>query len=171
MALRAFIHLLWREGTLGAQGRFWSRARSASAGTADIVRRRRSTLPTAFREYDAKLSRRHCKERRNEAIHASVCKYWIASRSLSSGAHSRDPLARKRLLTVVRPLPVYPKKNGHQQSGSVGPLGAMNGLTRHGKCRRYSITSSARASRVVGISRPSALAVRRLITSSYLVGA
>ena len=37
--------------------------------------------------------------------------------------------------------------------------------------RRYSITSSARASSVGGMSRPSALAVLRLITSSYLVGA
>src|SRR6266536_2576978 len=36
--------------------------------------------------------------------------------------------------------------------------------------RTHSITSSARASRVGGISRPSALAVLRLITSSYLVG-
>src|SRR5262249_51087800 len=35
----------------------------------------------------------------------------------------------------------------------------------------HSITSSARASTVVGTSRPSALAVLRLITSSYLVGA
>src|SRR5260370_20608522 len=35
----------------------------------------------------------------------------------------------------------------------------------------YSITSSARASTVAGISRPSALAVFKLITSSYLVGA
>src|SRR5262249_29670132 len=35
----------------------------------------------------------------------------------------------------------------------------------------HSITSSARASRVGGTSRPSALAVLRLITSSYLVGA
>src|SRR5262249_40165371 len=35
----------------------------------------------------------------------------------------------------------------------------------------HSITSSARASNVGGISRPSALAVLRLITSSYLVGA
>src|SRR6516164_11302668 len=34
----------------------------------------------------------------------------------------------------------------------------------------YSITSSARASRVGGTSRPSALAVARLITSSTLVG-
>src|SRR5216684_1605572 len=34
----------------------------------------------------------------------------------------------------------------------------------------YSITSSARASNVVGTLRPSALAVLRLTTSSYLVG-
>src|SRR5262249_39736962 len=37
--------------------------------------------------------------------------------------------------------------------------------------RRYSITSSAVESSVGGTSRPSALAVLRLITSSYLVGA
>ena len=36
---------------------------------------------------------------------------------------------------------------------------------------RYSITSSARASSVGGTSRPSAFAVLRLMTSSYLVGA
>ena len=37
--------------------------------------------------------------------------------------------------------------------------------------RSHSITSSARASSVGGTSRPSALAVLRLMTSSYLVGA
>jgi hypothetical protein len=55
---------------------------------------------------------------------------------------------------------------------------------RHRPCRRraakerdelaspdHSITSSARARTVDGISIPSALAVLRLITSSYLVGA
>src|SRR5262245_18442864 len=35
----------------------------------------------------------------------------------------------------------------------------------------YSITSSARASNEAGTVRPSALAVLRLITSSYLIGA
>jgi hypothetical protein len=30
----------------------------------------------------------------DEAIHSSQRHFWIASRSLSSGAHSRDPLAR-----------------------------------------------------------------------------
>src|SRR5262249_30585314 len=37
--------------------------------------------------------------------------------------------------------------------------------------KNYSITSSARPSTAGGITRPSALAVLRLITSSYLVGA
>src|SRR5712672_2558515 len=41
-----------------------------------------------------KLECRHCEERSDEAIHALFAARWIASRSLSSGAHSRDPLAR-----------------------------------------------------------------------------
>ena len=42
--------------------------------------------------------------------------------------------------------------------------------SRRSKRHLYSITSSARESSVGGTSRPSALAVLRLITSSYLVG-
>src|SRR6266404_1882226 len=41
-----------------------------------------------------KLECRHCEERSDEAIHPLFAARWIASRSLSSGAHSRDPLAR-----------------------------------------------------------------------------
>jgi hypothetical protein len=38
---------------------------------------------------------RHCEKRSDEAIHSFLfVARWIASRSLSSGAHSRDPLAR-----------------------------------------------------------------------------
>ena len=37
---------------------------------------------------------RHCEERSDEAIHSFFAERWIASQSLSSGAHSRDPLAR-----------------------------------------------------------------------------
>ena len=45
------------------------------------------------------------------------------------------------------------------------------GFVRHrNKMRRYSITSSARASSVGGTARPSALAVLRLTTSSNFVG-
>src|SRR5712672_1328958 len=51
------------------------------------------------------LGQRHCEERlvrcsstseggSDEAIHSSFVAPWIASRSLSSGAHSCDPLAR-----------------------------------------------------------------------------
>jgi len=38
---------------------------------------------------------RHCEEQGDEAIQIFfTARFWIASRSLSSGAHSRDPLAR-----------------------------------------------------------------------------
>jgi hypothetical protein len=41
-----------------------------------------------------RVSRRHCEERSDEAIHSSFARPWIASRSLSLDAHSRDPFAR-----------------------------------------------------------------------------
>src|SRR5262245_56158589 len=47
--------------------------------------------------------------------------------------------------------------------------GCSEGAPLH--LRDHSITSSARASSVAGTSRPSALALLRLITRSYLVGA
>jgi hypothetical protein len=50
-------------------------------------------------------------------------------------------------------------------------LGAKAAESRRSNRCTYSITSLARASSVVGTSRPSALAVLRLITISYLVGA
>src|SRR5262249_37888716 len=48
---------------------------------------------------------------------------------------------------------------------------SMSSSFATGLGRSYSITSSARASSVASTSRPSVLAVFRLITSSYLVGA
>jgi hypothetical protein len=47
---------------------------------------------------------------------------------------------------------------------------ATSGLMQRSKRRCYSITSSARASSIGGTSRPSALAVLRLMTRSNLVG-
>src|SRR5216684_2260621 len=44
---------------------------------------------------------RHCEERSDEAIYSSFVALWIASRSLSSGAHSRDPLARNDGLAQI----------------------------------------------------------------------
>jgi hypothetical protein len=40
------------------------------------------------------LQPRHCEEQRDEAIQNHSWNGWIASLSPSSGAHSRDPLAR-----------------------------------------------------------------------------
>ena len=56
-------------------------------------------------------------------------------------------------------------KSGHVQRNSACPLSANSGHCVH------SSNSSARASTDGGIVRPSAFAVLRLITSSYLVGA
>src|SRR6266404_7378720 len=50
------------------------------------------------------------------------------------------------------------------------PFGAIKRLMHRSKLQSYSITSSARASRVGGTARPSALAVLRLMTSSKVVG-
>ena len=51
------------------------------------------------------------------------------------------------------------------------PGGSRAAEQRDERAPLHSITSSARASRVAGTSRPSVLAVLRLITNSYLVGA
>src|SRR5262245_18824937 len=63
----------------------------------------------------------------------------------------------RRLLRARRQRP---RHRAAEQGDELAPL----------HLRGHSITSSARASSVGGTSRPSALAVLRLITSSYLVG-
>jgi len=47
------------------------------------------------------IRRRHCEERSDEAIQLGLVAPWIASRSLSSGARSRDPLARNDDLKTI----------------------------------------------------------------------
>jgi hypothetical protein len=68
-------------------------------------------LQSLKRDFIACLKRgvrifRHCKEQSDEAIHLSD--RWIASRSLSSGARSRDPLARNDDLTGNHAGSSYP---------------------------------------------------------------
>jgi hypothetical protein len=65
----------------------------------------------------------------------------------------------------------FTPESGHVQCTSLCLLWANSGLMQRSKKDRYSITSSARASNVGDTVRPSALAVLRLIASSYLVGA
>ena len=70
----------------------------------------------------------------------------------------------------------------HEYTDAPHSLGLLRPRRERPRCRRaaeqrdelappHSITSSARASSEGGISRPSALAVLRLMTSSYFVGA
>src|SRR6266704_607133 len=67
---------------------------------------------------------RHCEERSDEAIHLQL-RYpwpWIASRSLSSGAHSQDPLARNDELKFHRrPSPRRSAFHGRLTSRIRGP--------------------------------------------------
>src|SRR5262249_24430135 len=74
------------------------------------------------------------------------------------------------------------RARGHQHADAPHPLallrarrerprGCRTAEQRHELAPPHSITSSARASSVEGTVRPSALAVLRLMISSYLVGA
>src|SRR5262245_9613630 len=73
------------------------------------------------------------------------------------------------------------RREGHEHPDTTHPLRLLRARRERPPGRRaaeernempppHSITSSARASSVAGTSRPSALAVLRLITRSYLVG-
>ncbi|MDR3486464.1 MAG: hypothetical protein P4M05_16335, partial [Bradyrhizobium sp.] len=71
-----------------------------STAPSDLQKAERSTqnsreMRGEIAELCQQLKRRHCEERSDEAIHSCfLVALWIASRSLSSGVHSRDPLAR-----------------------------------------------------------------------------
>src|SRR3954453_8696517 len=53
------------------------------------------SLGYSCRHYCQRQKRCVCaRQRSDEAIHTCLVALWIASRSLSSGAHSRDPVAR-----------------------------------------------------------------------------
>src|SRR5262245_10211787 len=83
---------------------------------------------------------------------------FLAEGIIVRGSRPDVPDTRRlaRLLRARRERPC--RRRAAEKSNEVTPVA-------------HSITSSARASTVVGISRPSAFAVLRLTTSSYLVGA
>src|SRR5499425_2724645 len=81
---------------------------------------------------------------------------------------------RPHAIAVYASPPLSPVATQHSlPSGRYSLLGPdLHRLDRTSFAwRTHSITSSARASTDGGISRPSAFAVLRLMTSSYLVGA
>src|SRR5262249_49208908 len=88
-----------------------------------------------------------------------------------------QPLAQGRnaclSVRIVRTEPYYgdaPHSLALLRARRERPRGRRAAEQRDKIAALHSITSSARASSVGGISRPSALAVLRLMTSSYLVG-
>ena len=94
-----------------------------------------------------------------------------------SSCPSRQPrLGERRLRPRHRPSAAllarvrFGAVSGRQMRRAAIPLSATSRLMHRSKLNHYSITSSARASSVGGTSRPSALAVFRLITNSNLVG-
>src|SRR5262249_3789203 len=77
--------------------------------------------------------------------------------------------ASGRATFLHRPLATRSGGIGRKTQSDIDPVSGR--LRRNERAASHSIASSARASNVGGTSRPSALAVLRLITSSYLVGA
>ena len=84
-------------------------------------------------------------------------------RRCSLGNTRREPLGNVHNIGTQAAPPVSPKS-------WPGPRCANFGLMHRSSQHLYSITSSARASTVAGISRPSDLAAFRLMTNSNLVG-
>ena len=74
-------------------------------------------------------------------------------------------LGQSRPNWAVRVMSALPPHSRHLPEGSAGPKGAKTGSDKP-----YSITSSARARRDAGTSRPSDFVVLRLMTSAYLEG-
>ena len=114
---------------------------------------------------------------------------WSIARFLGSGIHSMEVFLDTTDRRATDPAPsnvaygsnlsrfrisaarlLYPLKPDVARRGGTAEV-PLSAVSRCSKQKRYSITSSARASSVDGTLRPSALAVLRLITSSYLVGA
>jgi hypothetical protein len=77
---------------------------------------------------------------------------------------------RRQPRPPVPMLPQYLQKLTQIQRLGLGRFVPKAAVSNRSKVVFYSITSSARASTVGGTSRPSVLAVLRLMTSSYLVG-
>src|SRR5262249_12469883 len=88
---------------------------------------------------------------------------------------SRLRSGRTRLAVACWVLCAF-ERQGHLVGTATGPLSQGSSLSiltepHDERAAPHAIRSSARASSVDGTSSPSALAVLRLITSSYLVGA
>ena len=87
-------------------------------------------------------------------------------RRMAEMGHSRR-IDMQRTVAVFR----FTSNSVQSMSPQRNDATCIGDKVRRSKKRRYSIASLARSSNDVGIVMPSALAVFRLITNSYLVGA
>src|SRR5262249_26102172 len=114
--------------------------------------RARSERPYRYTaEKNDELAPPHCSRLKRRSYRVrSACAYKIAIkwRPMSALGHKRTFAAQNNMSALPQNQTCAVQSSAH-----------------------YSITSSARARTAGGIVRPSALAVLRLITSSYLVGA
>jgi hypothetical protein len=78
-------------------------------------------------------------------------------------------MGQERRIGAVRNISALPPRADVGADIVEPPVSAISGCEQSQQRASYSITSSARASTVVGTSRPSALAVLRLMTSSTFV--
>ena len=95
----------------------------------------------------------------------------LASRLSKNAASSTSDFGHKRTFRRLRRTSALPPKSGHWNSAARCPLCAKSGHMQCSNSDSYSMTSSATASGLGGMVRPSALAVLRLMTRSNLVGA
>src|SRR5262245_64803598 len=103
--------------------------------------------------------------RRNRRAVNRLRQRRTAFAAVSTHAAKRQVVANGR--PQCKPAKDYNSAGGFTSAAGLTFLHRLPQTTA--RLRRYSITASARASRVGGISRPSAFAVVRLIASSYLV--
>ena len=95
---------------------------------------------------------------------------WFQHNELEFSATRMSALGQKQTLGKVRLMSALPPKADIGTQPRNVCFVPIADILQRGKERRYSITLSARSSNDSGIVKPSALAVVRLMTKSYLVG-
>lgn len=130
------------------------RPRVRETGSTGCAGRHRNSLPIGHFVMATAEHREPCESR--------------GSRTVLGAPEGESPSGDSTIATAMR-RPRYVRSDPN--SGVKADIILVRIWAKTGSRGPYSITSSARASSVAGTVRPSALAVLRLITNSYLLGA
>ena len=106
---------------------------------------------------------------KNGSVRACAARPFYPQEQISSASRHVRLVPKTEVPGLARHVR-FTLRSRYLQPAPACPFGAMNRLKRRSKQRLYSITSSARASSMGEMVRPSALAVLRFSTSSNLVG-